>query len=104
MAEIWTRQLVNHEWAILFFNRNNSAPLDITCDVACLYSMGLKSGEFTARDLNHHADIDLNKSNHAYGDASEHESDATSMPTTTLGVEGLGKDDSVMMRLSPKTR
>lgn len=82
MAEIWTRQLVNHEYAILFFNRNNSVPLDITCDAACLDSMGFKPGEFHARDLNQHADIDLKQ----------------------LGVQRLEKDNSVMMRLTPNSR
>ena len=40
MAEVWTRQLAEGDWAILFFNRNNSAPLLIAAlrssQVVCL--------------------------------------------------------------------
>ena len=103
MAEIWTRQLVNHEYAILFFNRNNSAPLDITCDATCLDSMGFKPGEFNARDLNRHADIDLSV------DKSEDTADSGSARAhsrhgvSQLGVQWLEKDNSVMMRLTPKS-
>lgn len=84
MAEVWTRQLAGSEWAILFFNRNHSAALDITCDGSCLASMGLKAGGFTARDLNSHAAVPI----------------AANAP---FGVKGLAKDDSVMMRLAPKS-
>ena len=85
MAEVWTRQLAEGDWAILFFNRNNSAPLDIACDGACLASMGLKAGGFAARNLNSHAAVPL----------------AEAAP---LAVSGLARDDSVMMRLTPKKR
>jgi hypothetical protein len=83
MSEIWTRKLINHEWAILFFNRNNTAPLYITCDETCLSSMGLKAGGFTARNLNSHTG-------------------GVNLIDGPLGVQALPKDDSVMMRLTPK--
>ena len=95
---------MNHEYAILFFNRNNSAPLDITCDAACLDSMGFKPGEFNARDLNQHADIALSF------DKSEDTADSgdarlqSRHSVSQLGVQGLEKDNSVMMRLTPKSR
>lgn len=98
MAEIWTRQLVNHEYAILFFNRNNSAPLDIACDTACLDSMGFKPGEFDARDLNRHADIKLH-----FNEITDALASGDARGVTHLGVQGLEKDDSVMMRLTPKS-
>jgi hypothetical protein len=83
MAEIWTRELADHEWAILFFNRNNTAPLDLTCDGACLASMGLTAGEFIARNLNSHAAVPM-------------------AATVPLGVTSLPRDDSVMFLLTPK--
>jgi hypothetical protein len=140
-AEIWTRQLANHEWAILFFNRNTSAAIDITCDAACLRSMGLKSGGFTARDLNRHADVSITSTANAVDDDLSTTAAAGAAASEgvgqeegsggggvggsgsagyvvsyvdvdvnagggggggSLGVKGLAKDDSVMMRLTPK--
>ena len=111
MAEVWTRQLVNHEWAILFFNRNNSAPLDIACDDACLGSMGLKPGEFTARNLNTHADIEMhfeNNNQRASGGSARTllagDDNTRGHRMSDLVVRGVEKDDSVMMRLTPKLK
>ena len=144
-AEIWTRQLANHEWAILFFNRNTSAAIDITCDAACLGSMGLKSGGFTARDLNRHAEVSITSTTNAVDDDLSTTAAAAAAAGAaasegvgqeegsgggggggsgsagyvvsyvdvdvnvgggggggSLGVKGLAKDDSVMMRLTPK--